>query len=111
MDRLLDSVFLKRASSRNMKTPTMNMEVTGCVFFLVVAIGWFHFVEEDHDTLSVFWEALVMSLLGEALDPADNITGARVIDKSNPGHNQINYRVEVWFGDWSNEEFKTHSPL
>lgn len=53
MDRLLDSVFLKRASSRNMKTPTMNMEVTGCVFFLVVAIGWFHFVEEDHDTLSV----------------------------------------------------------
>ena len=108
MDRLLDSVFLKRASSRNMKTPTMNMEVTGCVFFLVVAIGWVHFVEEDHDTLSVFWEALVMSLLGEALDPADNITGARVIDKSNPGHNQINYRVEVWFGDWSNEEFKTH---
>lgn len=41
-------------------------------------------VEEDHDTLSVFWEALVMSLLGETLDPAGNITGARVIDKSNP---------------------------
>ena len=43
MDRLLDNVFLKRALSQNMKTPTMSMEVTGCVFFLVVAIGWLNF--------------------------------------------------------------------
>lgn len=91
-----------------MKIPTMSMEVTGCVYFLVMVIAWHYFVEEDHDNLSVFWEALVMSLLGEALDPGDNITGARIIDKSNPGHNQVNYRVEVWFGDWSNEEFKVH---
>ena len=48
-----------------------------------------------------------MSLLGETLDPAGNITGARVIDKSNPSHSQVNYRIEVWFTDWSNEEFKT----
>ena len=48
-----------------------------------------------------------MSLLGETIDPEDNITGARIIDKSNPNHNQVNYRVEVWFGDWNNEAFKS----
>ena len=47
-----------------------------------------------------------MSLLGETIDPEDNITGARIIDKSNPSHNQVNYRIEVWFGDWNNEAFK-----
>lgn len=77
-----------------------------CVF-LSCRIGGIEWIEEDHDTLSVFWEALVMSLLGETLDPAGNITGARVIDKSNPSHSQVNYRIEVWFTDWSNEEFKT----
>ena len=48
-----------------------------------------------------------MGLIGETLDSADNITGARVIDKSNISNGQINHRVEIWFRDFENEEFKS----
>lgn len=48
-----------------------------------------------------------MGLIGETLDCADNITGARVIDKSNISNGQINHRVEIWFRDFENEEFKS----
>ena len=64
------------------------------------------FIEEDHDKLTNFWETVVLSLIGETLDDGDNNTGARVIDKSNPYKKQINHRVEVWFRDWTNEDFK-----
>lgn len=64
-------------------------------------------VVEDHVNLSVFWEAVVMGLIGESLDEGDNITGARVIDKSNTGSNQVSHRIEIWFRDWDNESFKT----
>lgn len=63
-------------------------------------------IEEDHDKLTNFWETIVLSLIGETLDDEDNITGARVIDKSNPYKKQVTHRVEIWFRDWSNEEFK-----
>lgn len=45
-------------------------------------------------------------MIGETLDDGDNLTGARVIDKSNTYKKQINHRVEIWFRDWNNEEFK-----
>ena len=68
---------------------------------------FFHWsIEEDHDTLSIFWECVVISLIGESLDNGNNITGARVIDKSNISNNQINYRVEIWFRNWEDEAFK-----
>lgn len=56
--------------------------------------------------MSVFWEAVVISLIGESLDNGDNITGARVIDKSNISNNQVSHRVEIWFRNWEDEEFK-----
>ena len=49
---------------------------------------------------------IVLSLIGETLDDANSITGARVIDKSNPYKKQINHRVEIWFRDWKDEGFK-----
>lgn len=48
-----------------------------------------------------------MGLIGETLDDADNITGARVIDKSNISNGQVSHRVEIWFRDFENEPFKT----
>ena len=47
-----------------------------------------------------------MGLIGESLDGDNNITGARVIDKSNTGSKQVSHRVEIWFRDWENETFK-----
>lgn len=49
----------------------------------------------------------MMGLIGETLDDADNITGARVIDKSNISNGQVSHRVEIWFRDFENEPFKT----
>ena len=49
---------------------------------------------------------IVLSLIGETLDDADSITGARVIDTSNPYKKQSNHRVEIWFRDWKDEGFK-----
>ena len=49
---------------------------------------------------------IVLSLIGETLDDDNSITGARVIDKSNPYKKQINHRVEIWFRDWKDEGFK-----
>lgn len=63
-------------------------------------------VEDDHEKLSSFWETVVLSLIGETLDDGDNITGARIIDKSNPYKKQINHRVEIWFRDWKDDSFK-----
>ena len=63
-------------------------------------------IEEDHDKLSNFWETIVLSLIGETLDEGDFITGARVIDKSNPYKKQVSHRVEIWFREWTNEDFK-----
>ena len=67
---------------------------------------WGFIVEEDHNKLSEFWETVVLSVIGETLDDGDNITGIRVIDKSNPHKKQINHRVEVWFRDWKDDGFK-----
>lgn len=73
------------------------------IFFSILSLS----IEEDHTILSVFWENIVMGLIGETLDNADNITGARVIDKSNISNGQVSHRVEIWFRDFENEDFKT----
>ena len=64
------------------------------------------YVDEDKK-ISNFWETLVLSVIGETLDDGDNITGIRVIDKSNPYKKQVSHRVEILFRDWKNEVFKT----
>lgn len=45
-------------------------------------------------------------MIGETLDDGNSITGARVIDKSSPYKKQINHRVEIWFRNWKDEDFK-----
>lgn len=42
-----------------------------------------------------FWQNLVLGMIGETLDPNDEICGARVVDKST-GQRQM-YRLELWF--------------
>jgi len=45
--------------------------------------------------LDEFWRDLVLGMIGETIDPADDICGARVVDKST-GTRQL-YRLELWF--------------
>lgn len=45
--------------------------------------------------LDEFWQNLVLGMIGETIDPADEICGARVVDKST-GTRQM-YRLELWF--------------
>lgn len=45
--------------------------------------------------LDAFWQDLVLGMVGETIDPADEICGARVVDKSTNGRQM--YRLELWF--------------
>lgn len=63
-------------------------------------------IEDDHAKLSDVWETVVLSLIGESLDDGNNITGARVVDKSIPYKKQINHRIEIWFREWKDESFR-----
>jgi|TARA_B100000519_G_C14033983_1_gene339442 hypothetical protein len=45
--------------------------------------------------LDDFWANLTMGMVGETIDPRDEICGARVVDKSS-GSRPI-YRLELWF--------------
>jgi len=45
--------------------------------------------------LDAFWQDLVLGMVGETIDPGDEICGARVVDKST-GTRQM-YRLELWF--------------
>jgi hypothetical protein len=45
--------------------------------------------------LDDFWQTLALGMIGETIDPADEICGARVVDKST-GSRQM-YRLELWF--------------
>ncbi|CAM9486483.1 unnamed protein product [Ectocarpus fasciculatus] len=44
--------------------------------------------------LDLFWENMVLGLVGETVDVGDEICGARVVDKSKNNHNV--YRFELW---------------
>jgi len=41
------------------------------------------------------WTKLALTMIGETLDSGDEITGARVVDKSTRGKTM--YRLELWF--------------
>jgi len=45
--------------------------------------------------LDEIWQKLVLCMIGETLDKGDEITGARVVDKSVRGKPM--YRLELWF--------------
>lgn len=45
--------------------------------------------------LDAFWQHMLMSMVGETLDSGDEVTGARVVDKSKKGTKM--YRIELWF--------------
>lgn len=45
--------------------------------------------------LDELWRDLALGMIGETIDPLDDICGARVVDKSS-GTRQV-YRLELWF--------------
>ncbi|CBK21627.2 uncharacterized protein [Blastocystis hominis] len=59
-----------------------------------------------HKTLAKFWESIVVLMIGGSLIDCEEICGARILDKSKPKRKIIEYRLEIWFKDWSNEKFK-----
>jgi Eukaryotic initiation factor 4E len=47
----------------------------------------------------LYWENLVLALIGETIDDGDEICGCRVVDKSNvkgKGPNRTMYKIELW---------------
>lgn len=79
-------------------------------------LSYLLYVVSAHDSLGRFWELIVLTIIGETMDESDNICGARILDKvklyiicndqSKPQKKQIAYRLEIWFKDWNDEEFK-----
>ena len=63
----------------------------------------------DLNTLTKGWENLVMGLIGETVDEGDDITGARVVDKSR-GRNMV-FRLELWYRDSSAEKAQSNEKL
>lgn len=51
----------------------------------------------DVNTLDLYWENLVLGLIGETIDEADEICGCRVVDKGKqkPG-NKTMFKLELW---------------
>mmetsp|Transcript_21182 Transcript_21182/g.60276 ORF Transcript_21182/g.60276 Transcript_21182/m.60276 type:complete len:213 (-) Transcript_21182:193-831(-) len=41
------------------------------------------------------WEKLLLGLIGETIDPANEVCGARIVDKSRGA--RATYRIEMWF--------------
>lgn len=48
------------------------------------------------DVLDVYWENLVLGLIGETIDADDDVCGARVVDKSKKGTHRTMFRLELW---------------
>ena len=46
------------------------------------------------DVLDVFWENLVMGLIGETIDEGDEICGCRVVNQTRKG--KPTYKIELW---------------
>lgn len=66
---------------------------------------WEDPTNKDHGCLQVrkalspsqldhYWQNLLLALIGESLDPADVIAGARVVDKGSKSG--VMYRMELW---------------
>jgi hypothetical protein len=48
------------------------------------------------DQLDIYWENLVLGLIGETIDEADEVCGCRVVDKSKKGSSRTMFRLELW---------------
>jgi hypothetical protein len=48
------------------------------------------------EVLDIYWENLVLGLIGECIDEADDVCGCRVVDKSKKGTNRTMFRLELW---------------
>ena len=46
--------------------------------------------------LDEFWQSLVLGMIGETIDPNDDICGARVVDKSGARGGNAVFRIELW---------------
>jgi hypothetical protein len=55
---------------------------------------WFCRKRMDPTQLDEYWLNLVLGMIGETIDKGNEITGARIVDKSKQ---QIIYRMELWF--------------
>eukprot|EP00933_Yihiella_yeosuensis_P039949 TRINITY_DN3413_c1_g1_i1.p1 TRINITY_DN3413_c1_g1~~TRINITY_DN3413_c1_g1_i1.p1 ORF type:complete len:239 (+),score=61.13 TRINITY_DN3413_c1_g1_i1:116-832(+) len=50
-----------------------------------------------------YWNNIVLGIIGGAIEPADMITGVRLLDKLN--HKKAAFiRIEVWFTNWADTE-------
>jgi len=56
------------------------------------------------DQLDIYWENMVLGLIGETIDEADSVCGCRVADKSKKGTNRTMYRLEVWVNNTNAEQ-------
>lgn len=63
---------------------------------------WFFRKTLDLSYLDEVWTKLALSMVGETLDVGDEVTGARVVDKSIRG--KAVYRLELWFRSKSEAE-------
>ena len=48
------------------------------------------------DVVDLYWENLVLALIGETIDQEDQICGVRVVDKSKRGSARTLFKFELW---------------
>lgn len=48
------------------------------------------------EALDVYWENMVLGLIGETIDEGDEICGCRVVDKSKRNTTRTIFRLELW---------------
>eukprot|EP01035_Chromulina_nebulosa_P020314 gene20314-26368_t len=46
--------------------------------------------------VDIYWENLVLGLIGELLEDGDDICGGRVVEKKKGQQNKPSYRLEIW---------------
>ena len=56
------------------------------------------------EILDIYWENLVLGLIGEIIDEADDVCGCRVVDKSKKGTNRTMFRLELWVRSGSSNQ-------
>jgi len=84
-DRMIESLSLFKAGIKPEWEDKANR--AGGEWFIRKALALSH--------LDDVWMKLVLGMIGETLDKGDEITGARVVDKSARG--KAMYRLELWF--------------
>lgn len=54
-------------------------------------------------TIDEYWNNIVLGMIGGTIEPADMITGVRLVDKLNQ-RGPAGLRLEVWFSNWDDTE-------